>query len=77
MSEGRNAATQVAVRDARGFWRRKEDCGSGGYDFPCRMVRWEGSDADPLPWPIEDVKPIAEHPDALSREEYEAMMADE
>lgn len=62
-------STIVAVCDARGFWVRKLDCGPGGRDFPCRMVTWE-DDFAPLPWPIEDVEPLSEHPEALTRDQY-------
>lgn len=65
------AGEVVAVCDAEGRWLRKVLVGAGGRDFPCWNVTWEGADPeDWTPWPIEDVQPLAQHPDALTREAF-------
>lgn len=67
---------EVAVRDARGFWVRKLAVGEGGRDFPCVLVVWEDEpDGDPTPWPLEDVRPAAEVPDALTHDAYRELAA--
>ena len=61
----------VAVRDVGGRWLRKRVVEvDTGRDFPCHDVAWEGEQVW-SPWPIEDVRPLAEHPDALTREEFQ------
>lgn len=64
---------EVAVRDSQGRWLRKTIAYQGdvGQDFPCYAVRWASSDPDEwTPWPIEDVAPLAEHPDAMDEITY-------
>ncbi len=68
----------VAVRTADDRWLRKLAVGIGGRDFPCTYAVWEDEpDADPVPWPIEDVRPLNEVPDALSRAAYSQAKAAE
>lgn len=63
---------EVAVRDARGFWLRKIVVHVGtGHNFPCHDVAWDDEREEVwTPWPAEDVRPLSEHPDALTREEF-------
>lgn len=64
----------VAVRDAEGNWLRKVARSPfiNGHDFPVCWVDWEGDEPSDggMPWPIEDVHPIADHPDALTEAEF-------
>ena len=61
----------VAVRTADDRWLRKVVVGVGGYDFPCWHLVWEGDFASAWsPWPVEDVRPLSEHPDALTKEAF-------
>ena len=69
-NDGRDAGDLIAVCDMRGFWLRKVSGGPGGRDIPCILAAWEDEPDAFVPWPIEDVKPLAEVPTAWSREEY-------
>lgn len=69
--DGAATSSLIACRDVEGRWLRKLDRGPGGRDFPCRLVAWEETPDDFVPWPLEDVTPLAEHPDALTREEFQ------
>ena len=64
----------VAVRDAEGRWLRKVALSRivAGGDFPVVWVDWEGGEESDggHPWPCEDVRPLDEHPDALTREQF-------
>ena len=66
----------VAVRDVQGQWLRKVALSRivAGGDFPVVWVDWEGDEVSDggVPWPCEDVRPLAEHPDALTREQFKA-----
>lgn len=61
----------VAVRTADGKWVRKIVVGAGGEDFPCLHLAWEDvAWTDYSPWPVEDIEPIEDHPDALTHEAF-------
>ena len=61
----------VAVRTAANLWLQKVVVSRGGHDFPCWNVVWEGRDAETwTPWPIEDVHPLSEYREAMTRAAY-------
>lgn len=69
------AGDLVAARDAEGRWFRKLIIGPSGRDFPrCWNVKWEWqTDDEWTPWPLKDIVPIADRPDALSISDYRAL----